>query len=106
MKSLVYVEPELPPPPYTWLIFTVVGGGGGCTVRAMLVLLLRPCASLTVMASDFGPAEVPLATAIWNEKVLSPATVSPWVPSSKNVCAAPPPIELKLPITVIPVLTG
>ena len=38
MKSLVYVEPELPPPPYTWLMCTVAGGR---TVNKTLVELLR-----------------------------------------------------------------
>src|SRR5688572_25870942 len=38
--------------------------------------------------------------------MLSPAVVSPLVPSSKNGCVIWPPISLRLPLTVIPVLGG
>src|SRR5215467_1178848 len=38
--------------------------------------------------------------------MLSPATTSPWVPSSKNDCPAAPPIDVRSPDTVRPVLAG
>src|SRR5947209_5344157 len=72
----------------------------------MEVVLVRACASLMVTGRDFAPGVVPLATAAWNEKILSLAVTSPWVPSSKNCCKDEPPIKLKLPTTPIPVLTG
>src|SRR5947209_18568773 len=59
-----------------------------------------------VTGKDFSPAEVPLATAVWNEKTLLLAMVSPCVPSSKNCCEAGPPIKCRSPMTLIPVLTG
>src|SRR6266849_5545125 len=76
MKSLVYVAPELPPPPYTWLIFSVVGGGGACTVSASDVLPLRDCASLIAIGSDFAPGVVPMATVAWYENTLFPLAVN------------------------------
>ena|SRR5205809_673454 len=59
-----------------------------------------------VTGRDFSPAEVPLATAVWNEKTLLLAMASPCVPSSKNCCEADPPINCRSPTTLIPVLTG
>src|SRR5712671_3984206 len=106
MKSLVNVDPELPPPPYTWLIFTVFGGGGAWIVSEMFALTLRPCASVTVMGNDFAPVEVPLATAMLKEKVLSPLVTSPLVPLSKNCCDVEPPMVCKSPATFNPVLVG
>src|SRR5262249_44791615 len=106
MKSLVYVDPELPPPPKTWLIFTVVGAGGDCTMRDAVVELLRAWASLIEMGRVFVPGVVPLATVAWNENTLSLGVTSPWVPSSKNCCDADPPIRLKSPTTPMPVLRG
>src|SRR5215212_2068182 len=38
--------------------------------------------------------------------MLSPATASPFVPSSKNCCADEPPMEERLALTAIPVLVG
>src|SRR5262249_25628469 len=52
------------------------------------------------------PALVPAATVALKENTLSPAVASPFVPSSKNGCAADPPIELRSPVSVMPVLTG
>src|SRR5216684_1955919 len=59
-----------------------------------------------VTGRGFNPAEVPLATTVWNEKILSLATASPFVPSLKNCCEAEPPIKCRSPTTLIPVLTG
>jgi len=95
MKSFVYVDPEFPPPPYTWLIFNVVGGK---TVRDAFAVLLRPCASRTEIGSDFAPTLVLFATVAVNENV-------PLLLSMK-ACAAEPPIANRSPVTVMPVLAG
>src|SRR4051812_36540588 len=52
------------------------------------------------------PRVVVAATVAWNENVLSPAAASPCVPLSKNDCAAEPPIAVRLPATLMPVLVG
>src|SRR5215471_5076620 len=59
-----------------------------------------------LMGRLLAPAAVPGSTVAWNEKMLSPATTSPWVPSSKNDCPAAPPIDVRSPDTVSPVLAG
>src|ERR1700741_3392056 len=55
---------------------------------------------------DFAPAAVAAATVALNEKMLSPAVTSPFVPSSKNACVDDPPIELRSTVTPSPVLAG
>ena len=52
------------------------------------------------------PVLVTAGTAAWKEKMLSPATASPCVPSSKNGCAAEPPMALRSAVTARPVLAG
>src|SRR5262249_33390121 len=76
------------------------------TVRAIEVVLLRPCASATVIGRLFAPGVVLTATTVEKENVPSPAVGSPLLPSSKNTWFAAPPIALKFPVTVIPVLVG
>src|SRR5207237_2252336 len=45
-------------------------------------------------------------TVVLNEKMLSPAVSSLFVPSSKNCCVEDPPMAVRSPVTVIPVLAG
>src|SRR5437867_9116423 len=104
MKSFVSVAPELPPPPYTWLI--LIGGAGATTTRSIFVFDERPCASLTVTGSDFAPSGVDASTVARYEKMLSPAVASPREPSSKKGCVALPVIEDKSPVTLRPVLVS
>src|SRR5262245_58460958 len=59
-----------------------------------------------MIGSGLIPDVVLGSTVAEKEKVLSPATASPCVPSSYNVCGAAPPIKLRLEMTVIPVLVG
>ena len=59
-----------------------------------------------VAGSVLAPALVAAVTVAWKEKTLSPATASPCVPSSKNGCAAAPPIVLRFALTPNPVLAG
>src|SRR5687768_8769193 len=54
----------------------------------------------------FMPAVVAAPTVAANEKVLSPGVTSPFVPLSKNCCVADPPIVVRSPVTVTPVLVG
>src|SRR5829696_4575166 len=54
----------------------------------------------------FIPAVVASETVAPNEKVLSPPVTSPFVPSSKSVWVADPPIVERSPTTVTPVLVG
>src|SRR5258708_23187813 len=72
----------------------------------MTPVLLRPCASSTVAGKLFAPGVVPPPTLVAKEKVLSPAVTSPFEASSKNACAAGPPMLVKSAVTVIPVLVG
>src|SRR5437868_3536866 len=82
------------------------GGGAAWTLSEMLMLLLRPCASAIWTGRLFRPVEVFEGMAALKEKILSPPVASPFVPSSKNCCADEPPIELRSPATVSPVLVG
>ena len=82
------------------------GTGGTPTSSVMLPPLLRICASATVNGNIFNPLVVLLSTVAWKEKMLSPAISSPFVALSKNGCAANPPMDVRLPVTVIPVLVG
>src|SRR5438477_189035 len=54
----------------------------------------------------FAPLVVAGATVAKNEKMLSFGVTSPLVASSKNGCVAAPPIEVRLPLTVSPLLAG
>ena len=58
------------------------------------------------IGSGFGPIGVPAGMNAVYENVSFKAIASPFVPSSKNCCDADPPIELRSPVTVIPVLVG
>ena len=71
---------------------------GGRTVSAAFLTLLRPCTSVIVIGSNFAPTLVVLATVAVNENALPPL--------SANTCAPEPPIELRSPVTVIPLLAG
>ena len=79
-------------------------------VEARLVemssLVERASASLTVKGIDLKPADVPLSTMAMYEKTLSSGVASPLLPSSKNGCAAEPPIAVRSPTTVMPLLAG
>src|SRR5262249_14483736 len=67
---------------------------------------LRPCASVIEIGSVFAPGVVVTVTMVENENVLLPAVTSPLVPSSKKGSVAEPPMLLKSPLTVMPVLVG
>src|SRR5581483_8501866 len=60
------------------------------TPKEMEALPLRDCASDIVTGIVLVPVAVFAATVAWNEKMLSPAVTSPWVPSSKKACEARP----------------
>src|SRR5688572_9285280 len=62
--------------------------------------------SVIVNGSDLSPPVVPSATVALNEKTLSPAVTSPFVPLSKNCCMPLPPIALKSAVTVCATLAG
>src|SRR5258708_35417102 len=72
----------------------------------MEVVLLRPWASATTMGRLLAPGVALTATTAEKENVPSPAVGSPLLPSSKKGWVAGPPIALKSPLTVIPVLAG
>src|SRR5262245_10507770 len=71
----------------------------------MVVDAVRPCASATMIGSDFAPIAAG-RTAVANENVLSLALKSPCVPSLKNVCDDEPPIAARFATTKMPVLVG
>src|SRR5438128_2699574 len=58
------------------------------------------------MGNVLAPGLVPLLTVAEKEKMLSPASASPCVASSKNCCVEKPPIGLRLATTASPVLVG
>src|SRR5436190_22084094 len=72
----------------------------------MEAIPLRAWASVIVTVKFFAPAVVSAPMVEETENTLSPDTASPFVPSSKNVCEAEPPIPVRFPTTVIPVLDG
>src|SRR5438105_3839065 len=80
--------------------------GGPMTVRAMEALPLRACASVMLHGRFLAPSGVAISTVAWNEKTLSPAVTSPFVPSSKKACEAAPPIAVNVHVTTSPVLGG
>src|SRR5437868_2345873 len=73
---------------------------------AIVAAALRDCASPMLIGRFFEPVVVAGGNVGRNENVLSPAVASPWVPSSKNACVAEPPIVLRSPATLMPVLLG
>src|SRR5471032_1926786 len=75
----------------------VLLASGAVTVTGMVKPLLRNCASLTVIASVFGPCVVAASTVAENENVL---------PDDWKLCALLPPLELRSPVTLMPVLAG
>ena len=79
---------------------------GTVTANEIDALALRDWVSVTVTAMVTVPAEVDPGTVTLNEKVLSPESTSPLVPSSANACVDEPPIEERLAVTAIPVLVG
>src|SRR6476659_4202731 len=64
----------------------------------------RPWPSAIATVRVFRPLKSPAVA--WNEKVSSPATASPCVPSSKKDWLADPTIGERSATTVIPVLVG
>ena len=71
---------------------------GGRTVNDALVVPLSPWASWMLIGSDFAPTLVLLATVAVNEKLLLPLSV--------NDCVAEPPMAVRSPSTVMPLLAG
>src|SRR5262249_17034007 len=80
--------------------------GAAVTVSDIVADPVRPCASAIEIGSVFAPGVVVTVTMVEKEKVLLPAVTSPLVPSSKKGSVAEPPILLKSPVTVMPVLVG
>src|SRR5438128_1407490 len=74
--------------------------------RLIVAAALPDCASPMVIGRLLRPTAVAGATVARNENVLSPAVASPCVPLSKNACVGEPPIVLRSPATVMPVLVG
>src|SRR5579862_6366315 len=72
----------------------------------MVPVPVRPWASAMEIGSVLVPGVVAAGTIVAKEKLLSPAVASPLVPSSKNCCIVEPPMLLKSPDTVTPVLVG
>ena len=70
----------------------------------MLAALERVCASDTVHGSDLVPGAA--VTVVENENTLSPDVASPFVPLSKSVCDAEPPIAVRSQATARLVLGG
>src|SRR5215208_5469754 len=103
---MVTVSPDLGVaralPCTSWIFVTV----SATTESAIAADAERACASETDTGRLFEPRSVPEATVALNENTLSPAVASPFVPLSKNDCAGEPPIELRSPLTAIPVLVG
>src|ERR1041385_7850112 len=80
--------------------------GAAVTVSVMVAEPLRPWASEIEMGSVLLPGVVLMVTTVEKENVLLLAVTSPLVPSSKNGSVAEPPMLLRSPRTVIPVLVG
>src|SRR5438270_2657776 len=80
--------------------------GAAVTMRVIAAEPLRPCASEIAMGSVLVPGAVVTVTMVEKENVLLPAVTSPLVPSSKKGSVAEPPMALKSPRTIIPVLVG
>src|SRR5947199_400575 len=87
----------------------LAGAGGAVAdwmVSEMVVLPVRACASLSVTLSVLAPGVVAAATVALKEQMLSPGAASPYVPLSKSVCEALPPIGVRSAVAVMPVLVG
>src|ERR1041385_3239218 len=80
--------------------------GAAVTVSALVAEPLRPWLSVIEIGSVLFPGVVVTVTIVEKEKVLLPAVTSPLVPSSKNGSVAEPPMLLKSPLTMMPVLVG
>src|SRR6185436_10172886 len=66
----------------------------------------RACASAIATANVLPPGAVPSGTVAMYENVRSAAVTSPFEPSSNRLCVADPPIDVRLAVTVSPVLVG
>src|SRR5580765_3734921 len=77
----------------------MIVSGAAVTASAIVVVPVRGTASVMVMLSVLPPADVPGATVASQEYVPSPATASPFVPSSYSVCVAEPPMLDRLAVT-------
>ncbi len=91
---------EVPAPWMAW-----IGDSGGSTPKAALTRPVRARSSVTLAVSVFGPT-LTAPTVARNEKTLSPGVTSPFEPSSKNACAAAPPMGVKSALTVKLLLGG
>jgi len=85
---------------------TESGVGPGFTVSEIEEDAVLSCASLALIGRLFAPEVVASGTFALNEKTLSPAVTSPFVPLSNNTWLADPPIVLRSAVAVIPVLAG
>src|SRR3954471_10910069 len=83
-----------------------VGGVDPFTANPIPPEADRLCASVIVKASVRAPPAASGGIVAEKENRRSPETRSPCVPSSKNVCAALPPIDERSAVTAIPVLAG
>src|SRR5215213_8533117 len=80
--------------------------GASRTLSEIEALAVLDCASAMLTGIVFRPEVVLTGTVARYEKTLSPDVASPFVPLSKNACDPEPPIELRSPVTVRPVLVG
>src|SRR5450432_2245874 len=85
---------------------TPEGDVGTRTVNAIVAIPVRDCASPSATGIDLLPATAFAPTVVLNENTLSPASASPFKPSSWNGCVELPPMALRLAVTVRPVLSG
>src|SRR5258706_9392529 len=81
-----------------WMAWMARAGTGAVTVSEMKALPLRPSWSLAVTGNDLLPTVVLTPTAVNQEKVPSPLSLKSWV--------APPPIDVRAPVTLSWVLAG
>lgn len=81
-------------------------GKGALIVRFCVRLTLLACASEATAVTTRLPPVVFAGIVAENEKILSFGVTSPFVPLSKKVCVAEPPMSVRFPTTVIPVLGG
>src|ERR1051325_1151052 len=86
--------------------WAIVESADGLTKSAAFVPVERNCASVAVTGMLFAPGVVAGATVALKEKMLSPGVTSPFVPLSKSVCEALPPMEVRFAVTAMPVLVG
>ena len=79
------------------MMWMATAGEGWLTVRGMVAEAVRACASVTVTGRESAPVDVVVTVGV-KEKVPSPLSVKDWV--------ALPPMRLRSPLTVMPVLAG